>query len=114
MSCDARHFPALLSCPDCGSADVEETVLPRNGHLQSYTRIPRGKDQNPDEATIIARVVLDGGLNILAQYRSRENIEPRIHMRVEVAQESDVSPTSPLTVVPATETAPVSPPHSGT
>jgi uncharacterized OB-fold protein len=38
-ACTRQHFPGTDTCPYCGSAEVEPTVLPTTGRLWAWTSV---------------------------------------------------------------------------
>ncbi|MGC8606030.1 MAG: Zn-ribbon domain-containing OB-fold protein [Vulcanisaeta sp.] len=58
-SCGAVYYPPQADCPYCGSSDVEWIELPREGILETFTRVysrPQGYEEFEPYIIAIARV----------------------------------------------------------
>ena len=58
-SCGAVYYPPQADCPYCGSSDVEWIELPREGVLETFTRVyakPQGYEDFEPYIIAIARV----------------------------------------------------------
>jgi len=67
-SCSKVLYPPRLVCPACGSTRFEDTVLPRDGKVLTFTvvRVPPSgfTEQSP---LPIALVELDNGVRVMVQ-----------------------------------------------
>jgi len=66
-SCGRLHYPPLKSCPYCGSRDLEEAQLPRQGRLLSYTAVYSVEEGSREESPVYVGLVDLGVARVVAE-----------------------------------------------
>ncbi len=66
-SCGRLHYPPLKACPYCGSRDLEEAQLPRQGRLLAYTAVYSVEEGGREESPVYVGLIDLGVARVVAE-----------------------------------------------
>ncbi|WP_058981350.1 Zn-ribbon domain-containing OB-fold protein [Halobacterium sp. CBA1132] len=99
VECANGHgsLPPRRVCPECGSADLDETALPETGEVATYTKVHVPAPSFADDAPYVTAVVDFGPVRLTGQVLAAvENVE--IGTTVEVGVRVTETRGDPLVV----------------